>query len=125
MKKCCVGLLLSAILIVAGSSRAIDAQARLPIAYVSMQRISAEAVDAKTAAAKLETMRQTKTRQIAEKQKAVDAAHLAVVQAGGIFQRSRRPVLEREENRQRAELQRLVAEAQADIQNLQQQLQTD
>src|SRR5437763_13138350 len=125
MKKCSMDSSLLVILLVTGSANAAHAQARLPIAYISMQRIGAEAAEAKAAAAKLETMRQAKSGQITAKQQAVDAAHLAVVQAGGIFQRSRRATLEAEEVRQRAELQRLVTQAQADVQNLQPQLQKD
>jgi len=95
------------------------------IGYISMQKIVTEANDAKVGTAKLEAMRIEKAREVAAKQKAVDAAHLAVVQAGGIFQRSRRATLQADESRQRAELQRLAEQAQADLQNLQRQLQTD
>jgi Skp family chaperone for outer membrane proteins len=95
----------------------------LPIAYVSMQRIAAEAREAKVAAAKLETMRQEKAREVGAKQKAVEAAHLATVAAGGIFQRSHRIQLQADESRQRQELQHLAEQAQADLQSLQHQLQ--
>jgi Skp family chaperone for outer membrane proteins len=103
----------------------VAAQGRFPIAYVSMQKIVTEANDAKVAAGKFETMRQEKAREITAKQKEADAAQLAVVQAGGVFQRSRRTALQADENRQRAELKKLTDQAQADLQNLQRQLQAD
>jgi Skp family chaperone for outer membrane proteins len=95
------------------------------IAYVSVQKLATESNEAKVASAKLETMRMEKAREVEARQKAVDAAQLAVVQAGGIFQRSRRATLVAEENRQRAELQRVAQQAQADLQNLQRQLQSE
>jgi Skp family chaperone for outer membrane proteins len=106
------------------ATREAGAAPALPIAYVSMQRIAAEASEAKAAAAKFETMRQEKAREVTAKQKAVETAHLLVVQSGGVFQRSRRAQLQADESRQRAELQKLSEQAQVDLQNLQRQLQT-
>ena len=113
----------STFLLCALMSPAVARGATSAVAYVSMQKIAAESTEAKTGAAKLETMRQEKARAIAAKREALEATHLQLVQAGGLFQRSRRVQLQAEENRQRTELQRLTEQSQADLQNLQRQLQ--
>jgi Skp family chaperone for outer membrane proteins len=93
------------------------------IAYVSLQQISNQTAGAKTAAARLDKARQERTREIAAKQREIEATHLKLVNAGGIFQSSTRAQLRAQEDRQRAELQHLTQQAQTDLQTLQRDLQ--
>jgi outer membrane protein len=92
---------------------------------VSLQRISKEATAAKASAAKLESLRQEKAREVSAKQRAVEATHLQLVNAGGILQASKRAQLKAEEDRQRAELQHLTQQAQVDLNQMQRQLQAE
>ena len=95
------------------------------IAYVSTQRILSESNQAKAASARLEAVRQERERVIAEKQKALEATHRRLGEAGGAFQSSKRTQIQADEDRQRAELKRLTDEAQTQLQTLQREIQTD
>jgi outer membrane protein len=95
------------------------------IAYVSAQRILSESNEAKAANSRLETLRQTKARELAAQQKALEATHTQLVQLGGVFSASKRARVQADEDRQKEELKRATEQAQADYQALQRQSQGD
>jgi len=96
-----------------------------PIAYISLQRISTEATEAKAAARKLETLRQAKTQDVNAKKQALDATRLKIANSGGVFSGSKRAELAKEESREQEELQRATQQAQTELQELGRQLQAD
>jgi outer membrane protein len=95
----------------------------LPIAYVSVQKILAEADDAKAAAKELETLRAARTQELNAKKQALDAKRLEIANSGGFFSRSKVPQLQDEAKRQETELQQATQKAQADMQELQKSVQ--
>jgi Skp family chaperone for outer membrane proteins len=102
----------------------IERRATPPIAFVSVQRISAQSSEAKAAAAQMEKLRQDKARELAARQKALEATQLQRANTGGFLQSSKRAQLKAQEDRERADLQHAQQQAQTDLQNLQRQLQT-
>jgi outer membrane protein len=94
------------------------------IAYISLQRISTDSTDAKAAAAKLDALRQTRTRELTAKQHALEETRRQLANSGGLFRASRRARLKADEDRERTELQRLTQQAQNEFQELQRQLQS-
>jgi Skp family chaperone for outer membrane proteins len=101
----------------------IAAQSRSEIAYISLQRVLAEAADAKAAAKQLEETRRAKAQDVQAKQKALEATRLELANAGGLFSGRRRAELQEKEKRQAAELQQGMQQAQTDLQKLQTDLQ--
>ncbi|TMQ03133.1 MAG: hypothetical protein E6J90_53960, partial [Deltaproteobacteria bacterium] len=59
-----------------------------------------------------------------EKQQKVESLRLQIAQNGGVFYRSKREELEKQEQKERAELDRLKETAQSEIQTLQREIQT-
>lgn len=102
-----------------------EAVPRLPIAYLSVQRILTEAADAKAATARLEQLRQAKTREVTAKRQELESTQRQLLQSGGVFRGGQRARLKADEDRQRAELQKVTEQAQAEVQKLQRQLQDD
>ena len=96
-----------------------------PIAYVSMQKVLTESTQARAGAKRLEELRQSKTQEIAAKQKALESTRLQLANAGGIFSASTRTKLRAQETEQQSELQKLTQDAQNELQTLQRQLQAD
>ena len=104
--------------------RAVQSRPVPPIAYVSVQRISAESIEGKAAIKRLETFGQGKTQELRGKQQALEATRSQLANAGGVFQASKRAELKTQEEQQRIDLQKATQQAQADVQELQRQLQT-
>jgi Skp family chaperone for outer membrane proteins len=123
MKTVLAAVLATGVLTPVVADRVLEKRASLPLAYVSLQRLFAESVEARAGVAQLETRRQALGREAIEKQKALDAAHQQLVQAGGVFEASKRARLKEEEDRDRADLQQFTQKAQADLQQRQQQVQ--
>jgi outer membrane protein len=96
-----------------------------PIAYLSVQRIMNESIDAKAGAKRLEELRQTRAKEIGNKQKALEATRLELANAGGILAGSRRVRLSAQESQQQKELQELSQQSQNDYINAQRTLQAD
>lgn len=92
------------------------AQNRLPIAYVSMQRVLAEADAAKAATKELEALRAEKTKELSDKKQALDATRLQIANAGGYFSAGRRAELVELAKRQEAELQQATQQSQVEFQ---------
>lgn len=111
-------LYLIALLAFLAAAAPASAQARFPIAYVSVQRILGEADDAKAAAKELETLRAAKSKELAEKKQALDTTRLQIANAGGYFSSRRRAELVEVGRRQEAELQQATQQAQTEFQEL-------
>src|SRR6478736_9099721 len=75
---------------------AAQGRAALPIGFVSLQRVLAEAADAKTAGQSLEAARQAKAQDLNGQKQALDAARLELANSGGFFKATRRQELFRE-----------------------------
>lgn len=97
---------------------------RTHVAFVSIQRIAAQTKIGQASAKRLDTARQEKSRALAEKQQKVESLRLQIAQSGGVFYRSKREELEKQEQKERAELDRLKETAQSEIQALQREIQT-
>src|SRR5262245_49407082 len=97
---------------------------RTHVAFVSIQRIAAQTKIGQASAKRLDTARQEKSRALAEKQQKVESLRLQIAQNGGVFYRSKREELEKQEQKERAELDRLKETAQSEIQALQREIQT-
>ena len=96
---------LALVLVVPAASAFAQARPGLPIAYISLQRILAEAEDAKAAGKELETLRAAKAQELTAKKQALDATKLQIANAGGMFSTSKREQLKVVEKQQEAELQ--------------------
>ena len=97
---------------------------RTHVAFVSIQRIAAQTKIGQASAKRLDTARQEKSRALAEKQQKVESLRLQIAQNGGVFYRSKREELQKQEEKERAELDRLKETAQSEIQALQREIQT-
>lgn len=113
----------AASLMVLTSGAPASAQARPPIAYISMQRILVESVDARTAAATLDALRAEKIQERDAKIKEIDATKLALANAGGLFRATRRAELQQRLKAQEAALQQSNVQAQEDLRERQRALQ--
>jgi Skp family chaperone for outer membrane proteins len=99
------------------------AQSRSEVAFISLQRVLAEAAEAKAAAKQLDEVRRAKAQDVQAKQKTLDATRLELANAGGLFSGRRRGELQEREKKQAAELQQAMQQAQTDLQKLQNDLQ--
>src|SRR6187397_54459 len=120
--------LLWSTLIVSGATVApCAAQSRtpLPIGFVSLQRVLAEAADAKTAAQSLDTARQAKGQELNGQKQALEAAKLELANSGGFFKAARRQELQREVQQRENDLKKATEQAAGELQQLQQKLQND
>ena len=101
------------------------AQARpaFPIAYISVQRILAEAEDAKAGAKELDALRIRQAQTLTAKKQALDATKLQLANSGGLFSASKRSQLAEQEKRQEADLQQASLQIQKDFAELQRQIQ--
>jgi Skp family chaperone for outer membrane proteins len=100
------------------------AQPRVPpIAYVSLQRISTESTEGKAAVKRLEAAGQARAQDVRAKQKALETTRIALANSGGVFQGSKRTELKAQEERQVQELQKATQAAQAELQEIQRDVQ--
>jgi len=116
-----IGVLIVSAAALAGAAAA---PSRTHLAFVSVQRVAAQTVSGQAMAKRLETARQDKNRALAEKQKQLEALHNDLAQNGGVFRQSRREELRKQEERERAEFERLRETSQTELQTLQREIQT-
>lgn len=95
------------------------------IAFVNFQRVIAESVEGKTASAKVQAFIAKKQNEGAEKQKQLAAGQAKLQQSGGVLSESARAQLEKEIDRMTVEGQRFQQDAQAEVQELQNELQNE
>jgi outer membrane protein len=95
------------------------------IAFVDFQRIAQESSEGQTSSAKINALVQKKQAEGAEKAKQLQANQDKLRQSGGVMSDAARTQLEKEIERQQREAERFQQDAQAEINELQQELQLE
>lgn len=95
------------------------------VAFVNLQQIAALSVDGKAATAKVQALIQKKQTEAAAKSKALADNQTKLAQSGALLSDAARAQLERDIERQNTEGQRFQQDAQAEINELNQQLQNE
>lgn len=95
------------------------------VAFVNVQRIATESAEGKSATKKLDALREKKTNDLNDKNKALQAAQNKLQQSGGVLSDAARGQLEKEIERIQVDIQRFTQDAQTEVQDLQQELQND
>jgi len=95
------------------------------VAYVYLQQIAALSNEGKAAQAKVNALTQKKQAEVADKQKALQAAQQKLQTGGGVMSETARGQLEKDIDRQTRDLERLNQDAQADINELTQEVQAE
>lgn len=95
------------------------------IAYFNIQRVANESADGKASTARVQALMQKKQTEIADKGKALQANQQKLQTSGGVMSESARTQLEKEIERQQVEAQRMQQDAQAEVNELQQELQSE
>ena len=95
------------------------------VAYVNLQAVAQLSVEGKAANAKVQALTQKKQAEIADKTKALQASQQKLQTGGSVMNEQARATLEKEIDRQTRELERLQQDAQADLNELQQELQAE
>ena len=95
------------------------------IAYVNIQRIASDSAEGKISAARVQALIQKKQNEGADKNKQLAASQQKLQQSGGLMNDAARAQLEKEVERLQVEAQRFQQDAQAEINELQQELQAD
>jgi outer membrane protein len=100
---------------------AAPAPAALRMAFVDLQRVAAESTEGKAANGKVQQLTQTKANDISTKQKQLEAANQKLQQGGTVLNDATRGQLQKEVERLTVEIDRLQQDAQAEVQEFQQQ----
>jgi outer membrane protein len=95
------------------------------VAYVNLQQIAQLSNDGKAAAGKVQALTQKKQSEIGEKTKALQGAQQKLQTGGGVMSDQARAQLEKDIERQTKELERFQQDAQAELNDLQQDLQNE
>jgi outer membrane protein len=94
------------------------------IAFVNIPRIAAESVEGKTSTGRVTALRDKKLAELAAKNKQVETAQ-AKLNSGGLLSDEARAATQKEIDKLNVEIQRMQQDAEAEMQDLQQQLQLD
>lgn len=94
-------------------------------AFVYVQRIATESAEGKAATAKVQALNEQKTKELQDKNKALQANQQKLEQGGNVLNEVARAQLASDIDKQQKDIQRFTEDAQQDIQSLQQQLQDD
>ena len=97
----------------------------LRMAFVDLQRVAAESAEGKAANGKVQQLTQTKANEISVKTKQLDAANQKMQQGGAVLNDAARGTLQKEVDRLTVEIDRLQQDAQAEVQEFQQQQLSD
>jgi outer membrane protein len=97
----------------------------LRMAFVDLQRIAAESTEGKAASAKVQALTQRKSGELAEKTKSLQANEQKLQQGGAVLSADARAQAQKEVDRLTVEIDRFQQDANAEVQELQQQLQAD
>lgn len=100
---------------------AAPAAAPLRMAFVDLQRVAAESTEGKAANAKVQQLTQSKANDISTKTKQLDAANQKLQQGGAVLNDATRGQLQKEVDRLTVEIDRAQQDAQAEVQEFQQQ----
>jgi len=101
------------------------AQAPLRMAFLDLQRVAAESTEGKAASGKVQALTQKKTGELAEKTKSLKANQEKLQQGGAVLNDAARAQTQREIDRLTVEIDRFQEDANAEVQQLQQELQGD
>ena len=94
-------------------------------AYVNVQAVAAASVEGKVAAEKIKGLQEQKSRELQEKNKALQSAQQKLEQGGSVLSDQARAQLQAEIERQQRDLQRFTEDAQQDVQQLAEQVEAD
>jgi outer membrane protein len=94
-------------------------------AFVYVQRIASESAEGKAATAKVQALNEQKTKELQDKNKALQANQQKLDQGGSVLNDAARQQLAAEIDKEQKDIQRFTEDAQQDIQSLQAQLQDD
>lgn len=97
-------------------------QAPLRMAFVDLQRVAAESIEGKASTAKVQALSQKKSAELGEKQKALQANQQKLQQGAAVLSDAARAQAQREVDRLTVEIDRFQEDANAEVQELQQQL---
>lgn len=95
------------------------------VAFIDFQRVAAESVEGQISTVKINALVNKKQAEGAEKAKALQANQQKLAQSGGVMSDAARAQLEKDIERQTREGERFQQDAQAEITELQQELQLD
>jgi outer membrane protein len=95
------------------------------IAFINPQRIFQESTDGKAALTRVQTLTQKKQTENTQRQKALQDNQQKLQSSGGVMSDAARGQLEKEIEKQQLELQRFQQDAQAEVQELQNEVQND
>jgi len=95
------------------------------IAFVNIQAVASNSAQGKAYSARIQELQQKKNNELADKNKALQAAQQKLQTQAGVLNDDARAQLEKEIDRMTRELQFLTQNAQAEVQELQQELQAD
>src|SRR5204862_7141542 len=95
------------------------------IAFIDFQRVAAESVEGQISTVKINALVTKKQAEGAEKAKQLQANQQKLAQTGGVMSEAARTALEKDIERQTREGERFQQDAQAEINELQQELQLD
>ena len=101
------------------------APAALRMAFVDLQRIAAESSEGKVASGKVQALTQKKSAELAEKTKALQANEQKLQQGGAVLNEAARGQAQKEVDRLTVEIDRFQQDANAEVQEMQQQLQAE
>ena len=100
-------------------------QEGLKYAYVQLPRVAAESNEGKAAAARIKEFQDSKSTELNNKNKALQAAQQKLEQGGSVLNDAARAQLQADIERQQRDIQRASEDAQQDLQNFSQQVQDD
>lgn len=94
------------------------------IAFINIPRIAAESIEGKTSTSRVNTLREKKLAELTAKNKQVETAQQKL-NSGGLLSDDARAATQKEIDKLNVEIQRMQQDAEAEMQDLQQQLQLD
>ncbi len=95
------------------------------VAWVNLQRIASESSEGKVARTKIEALQTKKTTELQDRQKQLKALQDKASQGGTVLSDAARAQLEKEAERIQVDLQRASQDAQAEVEELQRELQLE
>ena len=94
------------------------------IAFINIPRIAAESIEGRTSTSRVNTLREKKLAELTAKNKQVETAQQKL-NSGGLLSDDARAATQKEIDKLNVEIQRMQQDAEAEMQDLQQQLQLD
>jgi outer membrane protein len=95
------------------------------VAFLNIQRLAAESAEGKAATTKVKALNDRKVQELAERNKNMQAAQQKLQQSGGVLSDAARGQLEKDIEKMQVEIQRFTQDAQAEVNELQQELQAE